>query len=186
LLHSDHISLLDSSLFELKSYGCILVGEGHFYFSMLNIILSEARRPILFRVSWALIIINVSLLQAAKHSMRQHAVAAEQHQLTVSWRRRSITEAFEGGDTRRPNGVEDGGGADMDGKEATASANRKLPPHRRTLPITSIFLNRDGGSPASCGAGGRGTTGLGAAVAASEREAGSVVGGLMVVAGYSQ
>ena len=38
---------------------------------------------------------------------------------------------------------------------------------------------------ASCGAGGRGTTGLGA-VAAREREAGSVVGGLMMVAGYSQ
>ena len=41
----------------------------------------------------------------------------------------SITEAFEGGDTRRPNGVEDSGGADMDCTEAMASANRKLPPH---------------------------------------------------------
>jgi predicted DNA-binding WGR domain protein len=129
---------------------------------------SQSRRPILFRVSWALIIINVSLLHAPKHSMRRYAVAAEQHQLTVSWRRRQHHRGLR---RRRhaaieANGVKNSGGADMNFIEATASANRKLPPLPRLVTVTGPYHQHFPESrrrrSASCGAGGRGTTGLGA------------------------
>jgi hypothetical protein len=102
---------------------------------------SQSRRPILFRVSWALIIINVSLLHASKHSMRRYALAAEHHQLTVSWRRRQHHRSLR---RRRhaaieANGVEDDGGADMDCIEVTASANRKLPPLPRLVTVTGSY-----------------------------------------------
>jgi hypothetical protein len=77
----------------------------------------------------------------------------------------------------------------MDCIEATASANRKLPPLPRLVTVTGPYHQHFPESrrrrSASCGAGGRGTTGLGAGCSKGK---GGGFGNwrVMVVAGYSQ
>ena len=156
--------------------------RGAFYFSKLNIRSQTVNHVSCFVGSHPHQCNTVAGVEALHEATRGGGGAASAYGLLEkAGRRHAATEA---------NGVEDSGGADMDCTEAMTSTNRKLPPHRRTLPrLVTVngpyhqhFPESRRRRSASCGAGGRGTTGLGAGCS-EEREACSVVGGLVVVAG---